>query len=103
MVEKIVFAKVGDVEIRVAVIVIVSPVSAFGEGDFIDARSMRDIFKSPIALVMKKPARLQFVTDEYVDEAIIIEVRPDCRVCAIYAFIQAALRRHISKRAVAVV
>src|SRR5579863_3944760 len=56
MVKKVPAVEVRNIEIRVAVVVVVAGDDPFGEGDLINARCLRNVLKGPVAFVQKELA-----------------------------------------------
>src|SRR5260370_11135165 len=103
MIEKVVLSIVGDVEVRVAVVIIVSPSHAFRERDAVNARLCRHVLKCTVTLVTEELAGRVLVSDKEVDPAVIVVIGPGRRMSGIVHTQQAALEGHVSEGAVAVI
>src|SRR6185312_13633066 len=71
---------VRNVEINKTITVIVSCRHTFVERSTVDTRCMTNFLERPIAPVMKQLRRAVFVSDEQVEIAIIVDIRPHRRL-----------------------
>jgi hypothetical protein len=103
VVQKIVGAHVVNVKIHIPIAVIVCRGYAFGEGRPIDTGRVGDILKSPVSFVQEKLGRTRFVDHKQVQQAVVVNVRPNGRLCISGGYRQATLFGHIREGSVAVV
>jgi len=101
--EQIAAIKVRDENINVSIIVIVGGGHSLGKNYAIHTGGMGNILKSPVAAVAEQLTRAIFVTNEQVDEAVVINVSPDGSLCARCRFRQPGGLRNIGESAVAVI
>ena len=103
VVQKVVAVQVRDVEIHIPVAVIVRRGHAFGESRPVDARRVGDILKGPVSFIQEKLGRAAFVGHEQVQQAVVVNVRPDRGLGIGGRHRQAALFGHIRKGPIAIV
>src|SRR6266568_4513820 len=103
VIEEVVLSIVRDVEVRVAVAIVVSPGDSFGERDAVYARLCRNVLKRTVTFVAEKLAWCVLVSDVEIDPAIIVVISPAGGMSSVVHTQKATLEGHISEGAVAVV
>src|SRR5207244_138327 len=103
MVKKVAAVKVGDVEIYATVVVIIGCRDPFRESDFPDAGSHGNVLKGAISPIEKELARPVLVADKEVEETVVVDVRPSCRLRPRGRFRQSSLTRNVRECSVAIV
>src|SRR5271156_4867467 len=76
VVKKIVAVQIGDVEINVAVTVVISGDHALGEGHAINSGGMGDVFERAIAVVVKQLCGAFFATNKKIEIAVVVNIGP---------------------------
>ena len=77
VVKKVAAVKVRNIEVDVAIVIVVGGHDALGKSDLVHSRGVGNILEGSVAFVQEKLARTVFVSDEKVEVAIVIDVGPD--------------------------
>ena len=101
--QEVAAVEVGDVEVYVAVVVIIGGGDAFGEGNLVDVGSGGNVLKGSVSLIEEKLARPVFVADKKVEEAVVVDVRPNGSLGARGRLGQARFARDVGKGSVAII
>ncbi len=94
---------IGNVEIHVAVVVVVGRHHSFRKGDPVDARGMGNVLEGSVALVAEQLAGLVLVPHEQVEKSVVVDIGPNRSLSVCGRFRQTALLRNIGKGPVAIV
>ena len=77
VVEKVAAIEIGDIEIHIAVIVIIRGVNALGECFSIHTGSAGNVLKGTVTLVVEELAGTILVADQQVQITVVVDVRPN--------------------------
>src|SRR5580704_4624105 len=102
VIKRIVAVEIGDVEINIAVVIVIARNHAFGEGDAIDPGGMRDVFEGAVALVAIEMAGSILVAHEKIEIAVVINVGPNAGL-RLQGQVKPAGCGHVGESAVAIV
>ena len=103
VVEKVAAIEIGDIEIHIAVIVIIRGVNALGECLSIHTGSAGNVLKGTVTLVVEELAGTILVADQQVQITVVVDVRPNGSLRACRWFGQASLARNIGECTIAIV
>ena len=77
VVEKIVARVIGNVDIRISVVVVIRRHNCFGERDLVHAGRVRDVNEGAVALIQEKLRRTTLASHEQIEPAVVIDVGPN--------------------------
>ena len=77
VIQKVVAGKIGNVEIHVAVVVVVSGDNCFRERRLVDARGMGDVFEGSVAFIDEELAGSVLVSYKEIEKAVVVDIRPN--------------------------
>src|SRR3984957_1631108 len=92
-----------NIEIRKSIVVVVGGDYRLRKSGAIDAGCGGDVLECAITAVAKKLHGSIFIGHDQVDESVVVNVRPHCRLGTCGGFRETALVRHVRECAVAIV
>ncbi len=78
VIEEVVAVEIGDVEVRIPIVIIIACDHCLREGNPVDPGGMGNVFKGPVAPVAKEPAGTSLIAYKQVEVTVVVDIGPGC-------------------------